>query len=156
MSTRFLLALSLSAFACSGQPAAPDDTSRFTGRWTYQSGSAIVVDCPNAPQQRIDLSRVPPNNQPAYFTFTATATDRLHEVDARGCQYDWVVAGDVANAASGQSCTTFPDGRGGNRVVHLASGTKTTTDGASMSVDVHFTPDDGCAIRVQGQTTNVH
>jgi hypothetical protein len=156
MSTRFLLAsLSLFAFACSGQPAAPDDTTtpRFVGRWTYQSGSAVVVDCPNAAQQTIDLFRVPPDNQPAYFTFTATAPGRLHEVDARGCQYDWAVAGDVATAASGQSCATFPDGRGGNRVVHLASGTKTTTDGASMRVDVHFTSDDGCAIHTQGQTT---
>jgi hypothetical protein len=145
MSTRFLLALSLSAFACSGQPAAPDDTTttRFIGRWTYQSGSA--------PQQTIDLSRVPPDNQPAYFTFTATAADRLHEVDARGCQYDWAVAGAVASAASGQSCATFPDGRGGNRVVHIASGTKTTTDGVSMRVDVHFTSDDGCAIHTQAQ-----
>ena len=152
MRTRVLLALSLSGFACGGQPAAPDDTTRFVGRWTYQSGSAIVVDCPNAPQQTNDLSRVP-DNQPAYFTFTATAAGRLHEVDARGCQYDWAVAGDVATAASGQSCATFPDGRGGNRVVHLASGTKTTTDGASMRVDVHFTSDDGCAIHTQGQTT---
>jgi hypothetical protein len=155
MSTRFLLALSLSAFACGGQPAAPDDTTttRFVGRWTYQSSSAIVADCPNVPQQTIDLSRVPPDNQPAYFTFTATAVDRLHEVDARGCQYDWTVAGAVATAASGQSCATFPDGRGGNRVVHIASGTKTTTDGTSMRVDVHFTSDDGCAIHTLGQTT---
>ena len=155
MSTRFLLVLSFAAFACSGQPAAPDDTTttKFVGRWTYQSGSAIVVDCPNAPQQRIDLSRVPPDNQPGYFTFTATAADRLHEVDARGCQYDWAVSGDVATAVSGQSCATFPDGRGGNRVVHIASGTKTTTDGASMRVDVQFTSDDGCAIHTQGQAT---
>ena len=155
MSTRFLLALSLSAFACGGQPAAPDDTTttRFIGRWTYQSGSAVFVDCPKAPQQTIDLSRVPPDNQPAYFTFTATAADRLHEVDARGCQYDWAVAGGVATAATGQSCATFPDGRGGNRVVHLVSGTKTTTDGTSMRVDVQFTSDDGCAIHTQGQAT---
>jgi hypothetical protein len=154
MSTRILLALlSLSAVACCGQPAAPDDTTttRFVGRWTYQSGSAIVADCPNPPQQTIDLSRLPPDNQPGYFTVTATAADRLHEVDGRGCQYDWGVAGAVATAAAGQSCTTFPDGRGGNRVVHMASGTKTTTDGASMRVDVHFTSDDGCAIHVQGQ-----
>jgi hypothetical protein len=155
MKTRFLLALSLSAFACGGQPAAPDTTTttRFVGRWTYQSGSAIVVDCPNVPQQTIDLSRVPPDNQPAYFTFMATAADRLHEVDARGCQYDWAVAGAVATAASGQSCATFPDGRGGNRVVHMASGTKTMTDVASVAVDVHFTSDDGCAIDVLGQAT---
>ena len=155
MSIRFLLALSLSGFACGGQPAAPDDTTttRFVGRWIYQPGSAVVADCPNAPPQTIDLSKVPPDNQPAYFTFTATAVDRLHEVDARGCQYDWAVAGDVATAASGQDCATFPDGRGGNRVVYIASGTKTTTDGTSMSVDVHFTSDDGCAIHTLGQTT---
>ena len=155
MRTSLLLALSLSGFACGGQPAAPDDTTttRFVGRWTYQSGSAIVADCLNPPQQTIDLSRVPPDNQPAYFTFTVSAADRLHEVDARGCQYDWAVASAVATAASGQSCATFPDGRGGNRVVHMASGTKTTTDGALMRVDVHFTSDDGCAIHTLGQTT---
>src|SRR5712692_1396542 len=80
MSIRFLLALSLSGFACGGQPAAPDDTTttRFVGRWIYQPGSAVVADCPNAPPQTIDLSKVPPDNQPAYFTFTATAVDRLH------------------------------------------------------------------------------
>lgn len=153
MRTRLLLALSLSAFACGGQPAAPDDTTttRFVGTWTYQPGSAIVADCPNAPQQAIDLSRLPPDSQPGYFTFTATAPDRLHEVDGRNCQYDWDVAGPVATAASGQSCATFPDGRGGNRVVRIASGTKTMTDVGSMRVDVHFTSDDGCAIHVQGQ-----
>jgi hypothetical protein len=155
MSTRFLVALSLSAFGCGGQPAAPDDTTTtmFVGRWIYQSGSAVVANCPNAPQQTIDLSRVPPDNQPAYFTFTATAVNRLQEVDARGCQYGWTVAGTVATAASGQSCATFPDGRGGNRVVHIVSGTKTTTDGTSMRVDVHFTSDDGCVIHTLGQTT---
>ena len=155
MRSRFLLTLSLSAFACSTAPTAPttpSDTTRFVGKWNYQSGSASVADCPNASQQRIDLSRVPPDNQPAYFVFTATAADRLHEVDARGCQYDWAVAGDVATAASGQSCATFPDGRGGNRVVHITSGTKTLTDGARISVDVHFTSDDGCVVHVLGQT----
>jgi hypothetical protein len=153
MRTPVLVALSLSTFACSGQPTAPDDTTRFVGRWNYRSGSAIVADCPNAPQQTIDLSRVPPDDQPAYFIFMATAADRLHEIDARGCQYDWAVAGDVATAASGQSCATFPDGRGGNRVVHMSSGAKTMTDGPSIRVDVHFTSDDGCAIHVLGQTT---
>jgi hypothetical protein len=159
MTTRFLLALSLSVFAfglaCASQPATPDDpaASKFVGKWTYQAGSVVLADCPNAPQQTIDLSRIPPDNQPAYFTFTATAPDRLHEVDARGCQYDWTVVGDVATAAPGQSCTTFPDGRGGNRVVHITSGTKTLTGGTSLSVDVHFTSDDACAIHTMGQTT---
>ena len=153
MRTHVLLALSLSTFACGAQPTAPDDTTSFAGRWNYQSGSAIVADCPNAPQQTIDLSSIPPANQPAYFVFTETAAERLHEVDARGCQYDWTVAGRVATAASGQSCATFPDGRGGNRIVHITSGTKTMTDSASISVDVHFSSDDGCAIHVLGQTT---
>jgi hypothetical protein len=30
-------------------------------------------------------------------------------------------------------CATFPDGHGGNRLVHLQSETKTTPDGASIS-----------------------
>jgi hypothetical protein len=149
----FVLTLSFATVACGAQPTAPDDTSRFAGRWNYQSGSAIVADCPNTPRQMIDLSRVPPDNQPAYFVFTPTSANRLHEVDARGCQYDWTVVGDVATAASGQSCATFPDGRGGNRVVHITSGTKTMAGTASISVDVHFTSDDGCVIQVQGQTT---
>ena len=153
MRTRVLFALSFSTLACGASPTAPDDLARFVGRWNYQSGSAVIADCPNVPQQIIDLSRVPPDNQPAYFVFTATAADRLHEVDARGCQYDWTVAGNVATAAAGQSCATFPDGRGGNRVVHITSGTKTLTESASISVDVHFTSDDGCTIHTLGQTT---
>jgi hypothetical protein len=154
MRTRVLFALGLSTIACgAAQPMAPDDTVRFVGRWNYQAGSAIVADCPNAPSQTIDLSRIPPDNQPAYFVLSATATARLHEVDARGCQYDWAVAGDVATAAPGQSCATFPDGRGGNRAVRIASGTKTMSGSGSIGVDVRFTSDDGCAIHVQGQTT---
>jgi hypothetical protein len=148
----FLLGLSLFAIACGAPPTAPEETTGFDGRWNYQFGSAVVADCPNAPRQTIDLSKTPPDNQPAYFILMATASDRLHEVDARGCQYEWAVAGNVATAASGQSCATFPDGRGGNRSVHITSGTKTMTDSESISVDVHFTSDDGCAIHVLGQT----
>ena len=156
MHTRFLLALTAPlAFACSSQPPAADGAAKFVGKWTYQPGSAVFVDCPNAPQQTLDLSKVPPNNQPGFFTMTASAVDAVHEVDARGCAYEWAVTGDVATAASGQSCATFPDGQGGNRVVHLQAGTKTTTDGASIAVDVHFTsdPPEACAIHVQGVAT---
>jgi hypothetical protein len=105
------------------------------------------------PTQTIDLSKVPPPaNQPGYFTFSSTSLAGLHEVDARGCEYDWSVTGGTASAVSGQSCATFPDGRGGNRVVHLQSGTKSTDDGASMTVDARFVtdPPSSCAIHVQG------
>jgi hypothetical protein len=46
----------------------------------------------------------------------------------------------------------FPDGRGGSQLAHLQSGTKSTTDGASMTIDVHFATDapSNCAIHVQG------
>jgi hypothetical protein len=151
-----LLAVSSSAFGCGSTSAAPAEaTSPFTGTWTYQPGSTIVADCAGAPEQTLDLSKVPPANQPGYFTFSATGADALHEVDARGCQYDWTVSGAAASAAAGQSCATFPDGRGGNRVVHLQSGTKTTNDGAQMSVDVRFTtdPPSSCTIHVQGIAT---
>jgi len=139
--------------ACSGPARVADTTTEFVGKWIYQSGSTILIDCPNTPEQSIDLSRVPPANQPAYFSLASSGVDTLHEIDARGCQYDWTVAGDVATAASGQSCATFPDGRGGNRVVQLQAGTKTTTDAASMVVDVHFASDapEACSIHVRGQ-----
>jgi hypothetical protein len=84
-----------------------------------------------------------------------TTNGGVHEVDARGCQYEWNVSGDVATAASGQSCANFPDGHGGALVVHLQSGSKSTTDGASLDVDVHFTTDapSSCNIHVHGTTT---
>jgi hypothetical protein len=124
------------------------------GRWTYQPGSQIEAVCADAPAQTIDLSKVPPANQAGFFQLSRTDSADLHEVDARACQYDWAIHGDAASA-SGQSCGTFPDGRGGNRLVHMVSGSKTTTDGVSMSVDVHFTTDapSACAIRVQGTAT---
>jgi len=154
MQTRFFLGpVLLGAFAaCSGPAPVADRTTEFVGKWIYQPGSTVLIDCPNAPEQSIDLSRVPPANQPGYFSLASSGVDTLHEIDARGCQYDWTVAGDVATAASEQSCATFPDGRGGNRVVHLQAGTKATTDAVSMVVDVHFTSDapEACSIRVRG------
>jgi len=147
---RLLLPALVTAFACSGRL---DSTQRFVGKWTYQPGSAIQVDCPNMPTQTMDLSSVPPANQPGSFTFWATSVEKVHEVDAGGCQYNWDIEGDVATAEPEQSCATFPDGRGGNRVVHLQSGTKTTRDGASIAVDERFSSDDGCAIHAQAVAT---
>jgi hypothetical protein len=136
----------LSIAACSSTP----DTSMLLGRWTYQKGSAIAIDCTGAAPRSIDLSMVPPSNQPGYFTFSAGAADVVHEVDARGCSYDWTVFGGLATAKPDQSCANFPDGKGGSQSVHLVQGTKSTLDGVSMNVDVHFTNDAGCAISVTG------
>jgi hypothetical protein len=145
------LLLSLGCSSSSAGPP-PDDMSRFVGTWTYLPGSAIVADCSSAPEQTLDLSRMPPQDQPGFFTFSASGDASLHEVDARGCQYDWTVSGYDATAFAGQSCATFPDGMGGDRLVHLVSGTKSTTDGSTISVDVHFTTDapSSCTIDVHG------
>jgi hypothetical protein len=118
-------------------------------------GSTIVAECAGASPQTIDLSNVGPQNQPGFFTFSRSGVASLHEVDARGCEYDWSVSGEVATAAAGQSCASFPDGQGGNRLVHLVSGAKSLADGGSMAVDVHFVTDapSSCAIRVQGTAT---
>jgi hypothetical protein len=151
-----LATLSLcSTIACSGAGEPPDETSKFVGTWTYAPGSEIAADCSGATSYTIDLSQVPPQNRPGFFTFRANGSASLREVDARGCEYDWSVSGDVATGAAGQTCATFPDGAGGNRIVHLLSGTKTTSDGASMAVDVHFVSDapQACAIRVHGTAT---
>jgi hypothetical protein len=127
------------------------DTSKFIGKWTYQAGSAIVLQCPGAPAQTIDLSKVPPADQPGFFTFSAGSGEVLDEVDARGCHYTWDVSGDVATATPGQSCSTFPDGKGGSQLVHLQSGTKITWDGAVMVVGVQFTTaTPGCTATVYG------
>ncbi|MCL2448950.1 MAG: hypothetical protein FWD17_08395 [Polyangiaceae bacterium] len=154
MKTAVIAGLLSLAIACSSRSEPPDPTSRFLGTWIYQPGSSIVADCTGAASYSIDLSNVPPQNQPGFFTFTSTSRTSLHEVDARGCEYDWSVSGDVATAGVGQSCATFPDGAGGNRLVHLSSGTK-SIDGASMSVDVHFVTDapSSCTIAVQGTAT---
>jgi hypothetical protein len=149
------LILALTACGSAAAPTAPTDVVNFLGKWTYDSGSAITIDCAGAPEQAIDLSMVPPANQPGYFTFSLVSGDAIHEVDARGCEYDWTVAGDVATAGPGQRCATFPDGQGGNRAVIMQSGTKSTSDGATITVDVHFTtdPPGGCAIAVRGTAT---
>ena len=139
----------LAITACAKSPA--DASAKFVGTWSYQSGSTIAIDCPGAAPRTIDLAHVMAG-QPGFFTLTATPPG-VHEVDGRGCVYDWTVADDVATAESGQSCATFPDGQGGNLTVHLASGTKTTSDGASIAVDVSFATDAGCAIHVQGTAT---
>jgi hypothetical protein len=153
-----LLLSSLALAACGGpSPAATPDAppSKFVGTWTYQPGSAIEAQCADASPQTIDLSDVPGTNKPGFFILTDSGEGALHEVDARGCQYDWSVSGDVASAAAGQSCSTFPDGRGGTRLVHMTQGTKSTSDGTSMTVDVQFTTDapSSCAIRVRGNAT---
>jgi hypothetical protein len=147
--------LLLSSFLACSSSSPSDETSAFVGTWTYLPGSTIVADCAGAPTQTLDLSKVPPKNQPGLFTFSSTGDASLHEVDARGCNYDWSVAGEVATAAAGQSCSTFPDGQGGNRLVHLVSGTKSLADGAPMAIDVHFVtdPPSSCAIHVQGTAT---
>ena len=169
MHSHFLLALlAFPALGCGSQSPTPDTapkavegapavdlTAKFLGKWTYEPGSVIVVDCASAPQQTLDLSSVPPTGQPGYFSLAASAPGTVHEVDARGCQYDWDIAGDVATAQPGQNCQTFPDGHGGNRPVQLQSGTKTLSDGASIIVDVNFTSDtpESCGIHVQGSAT---
>jgi hypothetical protein len=156
MKVAILAAFLISAHtACSGSNPPLDATSKFAGTWTYQPGSTIVAACAGAASQTIDLSKVPPQNRPGYFIFSPSGGASLHEVDARGCEYDWTVSGDAATAASGQSCANFPDGRGGSRLVHLVSGTKSTADGASMAIDVHFATDapSSCAIRVEGTAT---
>jgi hypothetical protein len=132
--------------ACSSSTT---DTSKLVGTWTYQPGSTIAIDCPNTPSKSIDLSTVV-GGHPGFFTLSAGGPGTVHEVDARGCTYDWSVTAGVATAAPGQSCATFPDGRGGNQLVHLQTGTKSTSDGASMTVDVHFTNDASCTIAVTG------
>jgi hypothetical protein len=142
--------LAVAAAACT-KSAVPDASAKFVGTWTYRSGSAIAIDCPGAAPRTIDLAHAM-GGQPGFFTFTASSGG-VHEVDARGCAYDWTVADDVATAVSGQSCSTFPDGQGGDLSVHLASGTKTTSDGATIAVDVSFTTDTSCAIHVYGTAT---
>jgi hypothetical protein len=150
-----LLFLATAPIACTSPSSTPDATAKFAGTWTYQPGSAIVAQCAGAPDQAIDLSKVPGMNRPGFFMLAAAGNGMLHEVDARGCQYDWSVSDDVASAASGQSCSTFPDGRGGTRLVRMQSGTKTTHDGASLTVDVRFATDEpsNCSIHVQGTAT---
>jgi hypothetical protein len=58
----------------------------------------------------IDLSKVPPVNQSGYFSFSSTGLADLHEVDARGREYNWSVTGETASAASGQSCAIHVQG----------------------------------------------
>jgi hypothetical protein len=105
----------LFTMACGTSSSSPDATSKFTGTWRYEPGSTILAECAGVSPQTVDLSRVPPVNQPGYFSLSSTGLADLHEVDARGCEYDWSVTGETAAAASGQSCATFPDGHGGNR-----------------------------------------
>jgi hypothetical protein len=156
MKIAVVAALLLFSFtACSSSSPPPDETSVFAGTWTYLPGSAITADCAGAATQVIDLSKVPPQNLPGFFTFSRSDEAALHEIDARGCEYDWTVSGAVATATVGQSCATFPDGRGGSRLVHLVSGKKSLADGSAMAVDNHFVTDapSSCAIRVQGTAT---
>jgi hypothetical protein len=152
MQRNLFLALGV-ATACTTHSPAEDPAAKFVGTWTYQAGSTNEIDCPGQPPRTIDLAHAI-GGQPAFFTFTAT-TAGVHEVDARRCEWDWSIAGDVATAAAGQTCSTFPDGQGGNLTVHVASGTKTTSDGAAIAVDVHFTTDApaSCAIHVLGNAT---
>jgi hypothetical protein len=141
----------LAAAALSGSACGPGATG-FAGTWTYQTGSTIVSDCGGGPEQTVDLTQAAPMGRPAFFTFTASpGGEVLHEVDARGCNYTWTVNGDVAQLDPGQSCATFPDGRGGNRLVHAESGTKQLA-GDAIQVDVHFATDapSSCAIHVLG------
>jgi hypothetical protein len=141
------------SMGCGASPPEPNDSSKFVGKWTYQSGSTIAVDCPGMPEQTLDLSHALPSGQPGYFVVSESSPGVVHEVDARGCEYDWTVSGDVASGVPNASCATFPDGRGGNRVVHMQSGTKRTADGATMQVDVQFATDPTpvvCAIAVRG------
>jgi hypothetical protein len=157
MKPRFMTAYLVFGLAagCGSPSSEASTTSNFVGTWTYERGATIVADCPSGQIETIDLSSVPPAHRPGSFTLSSADATDLHELDARGCAYAWTVSGEIATAAPGQTCATFPDGRGGNRLVRIESGTKTTRDGASMTVDVHFTTDalSSCAIHVQGTAT---
>jgi hypothetical protein len=147
MFIRYALAFLLAA-KCGGA-----DTSKFIGTWAYQPGSTITFACNGTTTGTIDLSTVMPGGQPGFYTMAnGSAAGVVHEVDGRGCNYDWNVSGSLATASPNQSCATFPDGKGGNQTVHMQSGTKSTSDGSTMTVDVHFVTDSGCTATVQGTT----
>ena len=133
-----IAAIALSACGDTLGRSSSDDAAQFVGRWTYLAGSSVVINCPGQPPVVTDLSKVPPTNQPAFFVFSEVSLTRVHEIDARGCEYDWTIAGSDAVGVSGQSCDKFPDGRGGATSVTLVDGVKSTRDGRTMAVAVNF------------------
>ena len=60
-----------SAIGCASSSSTPDPTAKFAGKWTYQPGSTITVECPGAPPSMMDLAKVPPSNQPGYFVLSS-------------------------------------------------------------------------------------
>jgi hypothetical protein len=151
MSKQFLVGCVLVMTACGSTDSSQDDASKFVGEWTYQPGSSVVTTCPGQPPSTTDLSKTPPNGLPAKFTFSEIDASVIHEVDGVGCQYDWHVSGDVLHV-DGQSCNTFPDGRGGVTTGTTTHATKSSSDGKQLVVDVTGTvgPSGACTLRVTG------
>ena len=149
----------LSAGCGDDESSTPDETAgtdaqAFVGTWEYQSGSRFEGSCPGDPPFVQDLANVPPEGKPARYSLTLVGDEILHEVDELGCEYDWSVDGNRADA-SGQSCDKFPDGMGGTFTLTSSRANK-TLEGDSIVTDVEATFADGaCSATVQGSSRRV-
>jgi hypothetical protein len=153
----FIAAFALVVSACSGtstdgtNKGAADDATEFVGMWTYQPGSVTTVTCPGQPANTTDLSKIPPNNQPVTFTLTETGSGGIHEDDGT-CQFDWQVDGPAIHMA-GESCSNYPDGRGGVTTTVATSATKSISeDGKMLTINIAGTrgPNGACTFTLTG------
>jgi hypothetical protein len=116
-----------------------DERANYVGTWSYLAGSTFAITCPGQPPMTLDLTHAPPDGQPAHFVLTKAADPtHVHELDGLGCNFDWAVSGATATLdPPNQACDKFPDGHGGTFTITTTSGTKSISDGKSMSVAIH-------------------
>jgi hypothetical protein len=132
-----LSAAVLAGCSSSGSGSSPvDPRALFLGTWVYQAGSTMTLACPGQPASSVDLSRIAAG-RPATFTMTlGGGGDVVDEVDSAGCEHAFHVQSDVGTAIPGDLCSTFPDGRGGLTTISTKSGTKSTSDGRTMTINI--------------------
>jgi hypothetical protein len=123
----------------------------YFGKWTYQPGSAFVLSCPGQPAQITDLSAAGENGEPGSFDLSENG-DRIREVDGLGCELSFALEYGMIMTPEAETCSKFPDGRGGFTNITTDVTHKATADGRTMQVAAHgrVGADGACDLWVEG------
>jgi hypothetical protein len=129
------------------------------GTWKYVEGSSMSVSCGGQVTATQDLAHAGLNGEPGMFTFVARDDGSVYEVDGLGCQFYFAVKGGVATAApADQTCSRFPDGRGGITLLRSTSAVKALDPSGRLKVTAtaKIGAEGECDLSVTGAATRLY